>query len=190
MSIFDDKPLCEDSDAETFAQAIEGVKPLVQDKIPQRTKTALRKNKELAYQRQQATMDQSQVIDGLSSEAVDIVESDQELLFAIPGVQLKTMQRLRRGQIHWEEGIDLHGMSIELARDQLSDFIRSAHRKQCQCVIVVHGKAYSQSGQQPLIKSYTNDWLRQMPQVLAFCSAQPKDGGAGALYVMLRKPKT
>jgi DNA-nicking Smr family endonuclease len=55
--------------------------------------------------------------------------------------------------------------------------------------MVIHGKAFSQSGQQPVLKSYVNDWLRQLPQVLAFCSAQPKDGGSGALYILIKQIK-
>ena len=89
----------------------------------------------------------------------------------------------------WEQGIDLHGLSIDEARDQLSNFIRSCYYQGCQTVLVIHGKAYSQSGSLPLLKSYTNDWLRQLPEVLAFSSAQAKDGGAGALYVLLKRKK-
>lgn len=147
----------------------------------------IRKNKEHEIHRQNATAEVEQVIDGLSSEAVEIVESNQELLFVSPGVQIRTMKRLRKGHMAWEAGIDLHGMTIDTARDELSSFIRSCQKQGARVVIVVHGKSFSQSGQQPILKSYVNDWLRQLPQVLAFCSAQPKDGGSGALYVLLRQ---
>ncbi|EXJ09223.1 Smr domain protein [Nitrincola nitratireducens] len=40
-----------------------------------------------------------------------------------------------------------------------------------------------------MIKSCVNDWLQQIPQVLAFTSAQPKDGGTGAVYVLLKRNK-
>lgn len=152
-----------------------------------RSNASVHKKKDQAALRDNATAEIEQVIDGLSSEAVEIVESEEELLFAIPGVQLRTLKRLRKGHIPWEAGIDLHGMSVDIARDELSHFIRDAHKQQCRCVIVVHGKSFSQSGQAPVLKSYVNDWLRQLHQVAAFCSAQPKDGGTGALYVLLRQ---
>ena len=50
---------------------------------------------------------------------------------------------------------------------------------------IVHGKGL-QNGQ-PLIKTCVNGWLRQIPQVLAFVSALPRDGGTGAAYVLLKK---
>ena len=187
--IFDAKPEYSDKSPDTFAQAVVGVTPFDQDKANLRAKPSIRKKQNKSYHREQATTDTTQIADGLSTEAVDIVDSDQALLFAAPGVQLKVIKRLRQGHISWEQGIDLHGFNIDTARDELSQFIRSSFHQQCHVVLVVHGKAYSQSGQQPLLKSYANDWLRQLPEVLAFCSAQAKDGGTGALYVLLRRKR-
>ncbi len=188
-TLFDAKPDLESEDLDCFSEAIQGVKPNKQDKIGRNSTIRLTKNADKAYHREQATVDTSQISDGLSTESVDIVESDQALLFAAPGIQLNVIKRLKKGHIPWEQGIDLHGFSIDEARDQLSNFIRSCYYQGCQTVLVVHGKAYSQSGSLPLLKSYTNDWLRQLPEVLAFSSAQAKDGGAGALYVLLKRKK-
>jgi DNA-nicking Smr family endonuclease len=38
----------------------------------------------------------------------------------------------------------------------------------------------------PVIKNELNRWLRQHKDVQAFCSASQKDGGTGALFVLLR----
>ena len=51
-------------------------------------------------------------------------------------------------------------------------------------VKIVHGK-----GSEAILKTCINGWLRQLPEVLAFCSAPPKDGGNGAVLVLLKKPK-
>ncbi len=173
----------------SFTSLMGDVSPLKHDKATLRTNGPIRKDRSRAYHRAMAEAESEQVIDGLSSEAVEIVESDEELLFAAPGVQIRVMKRLRKGHVPWEAGIDLHGMTVDTARDELSAFIRDAHRQGMRSVIVVHGKAFSQSGQQPVLKSYVNDWLRQLDHVLAFCSAQPRDGGSGALYVLLRQSK-
>ncbi|WP_020680378.1 Smr/MutS family protein [Marinobacterium rhizophilum] len=141
----------------------------------------------LDYKRAAATRETRQVIDGLSSEAAEIVESCEELLFAAPGIQLGLMKRLRKGHIPWEQGLDLHGMTVDQARDELCRFIADGLRQQARVVLVVHGKAYSQAGSYPVLKSRVNDWLRQLHGVMAFCSAQPKDGGTGALYVLLKR---
>ena len=139
------------------------------------------------YKRSQAVREEEKVIDDLSSEAVGLVESNEELLFVSPGVQLRLIQRLKQGHIPWEAGLDLHGYTIEQARDEVSRFLRDARRQNMRSVILVHGKSHTQSGKSPLIKSYVNEWLRRFPGVLAFCSAQPKDGGTGAVYVLLKR---
>ncbi len=187
--IFDTKPDLPEKLADNFAEAVEDITPFSQDKVNLYLKKKLSKRSDKAYHRDQATQDISQVADGLSTETVAMVDSDQALHFSAPGIQLKTLQRLRKGHLPWEQGIDLHGLNIEDARNHLSQFIRSSYQQQKQIVLVVHGKAYSQSGSSPMLKSYTNDWLRQLPEVLAFSSAQPKDGGTGALYVLLRRRK-
>lgn len=56
---------------------------------------------EQAYRRAAAETESQQFIDGLSLGAVEIVESEQELLFASPGVQIRQMKKLRRGHIPW-----------------------------------------------------------------------------------------
>ncbi len=185
-----DKINSEKTQAElSFTEMMADVSPIKQDKAVLRTNGPIRKDKQRAYQRSMAEADIDQVIDGLSSEIVAIVESDEELIFAAPGIQVSMMKRLRKGHIPWEAGIDLHGMTVDTARDELSLFIRDAQRQGMRSVMIIHGKAFSQSGQQPVLKSYVNDWLRQLPQVLAFCSAQPKDGGSGALYILIKQIK-
>ena len=38
-----------------------------------------------------------------------------------------------------------------------------------------------------MLKSYVNKWLPNLPEVMAFHSAQQHHGGAGAVYVLLKK---
>ena len=173
----------------SFADAMQGVTRHKHDKADLSVEKTTRKKKDhnSSYRRHAATLADDKVIDGLSDEAVELVESSEELLFANPGVQLRVLKRLKQGHIPWEGGIDLHGYTVDQARDQLSKFIYDSRKAGARSVIVIHGKAYSSEGQEPLIKSYVNEWLKRLDGVLAFCSAQPKDGGTGALYVLLKK---
>lgn len=186
-------PTDTDSDDIDFNSAMQGVKPLTHDRHvePTQLKPKLRPTRDQAtrYRRAAAAQEIEQVIDGLSSEASEIIDSNDELLFAAPGIQLRMLKRLRQGHIPWEAGLDLHGYTVDQARDELSTFIRDAARQQMRAVIVVHGKAFSQPGQPAMLKSCVNDWLRQLHQVVAFCSAQPRDGGTGAVYVLLRRER-
>ncbi|MBV0931935.1 Smr/MutS family protein [Marinobacterium weihaiense] len=188
MSYPTDTDLDQDLD---FNSAMQGVTPLSHDRHVERPqlKPTLKpaRDESTLYRRAAASQELEQVIDGLSSEASEIVESNDELLFAAPGIQMGMLKKLRKGHVPWEAGLDLHGYTVEQARDELSGFIRDAERQQMRAVIVVHGKSYSQAGQPALLKSCVNDWLRQLNSVLAFCSAQPRDGGTGALYVLLRR---
>ncbi len=172
----------------SFLDAMQGVTRHQHDRADIRKPKHADKQNTL-YRRNAAMEEQEKVIDGLSDEAVELVKSSEELLFANPGVQLRVLKRLKQGHIPWEQGIDLHGYTVDKARDQLSRFILDARRNNHRCVLVVHGKAHSSESQQALIKSYVNEWLKRLNGVLAFCSAEAKDGGAGALYVLLKRDK-
>ncbi len=136
------------------------------------------------YRRTAAVRQDELIVDGLSDANVTRVGSEDELLFALPGVQHRLLQRLKQGHIPWDQGLDLHGYTVDQARDQVSLFIRDARQQKLRCLLLVHGKAHSGEA---LLKSYVNEWLRRLPGVLAFCSAQPADGGNGALYILLKR---
>ncbi|MFW1676293.1 Smr/MutS family protein [Pontibacter sp. JAM-7] len=140
--------------------------------------------KNRSYRRTAAVRTDELIVDGLSDTAVDQVGPEQPLLFALPGVQQRLLQRLRQGHIPWDQGLDLHGYTVDQARNQLSLFIRDARQHKQRCLLLVHGKAHSNEA---LLKSYINEWLRRIPGVLAFCSAQPADGGNGAVYILLKR---
>jgi len=50
----------------------------------------------------------------------------------------------------------------------------------------VHGKGYRSGARGPILKVAVDTWLRRHPDVMAFTSARPIDGGTGAVYVLLR----
>ncbi|KEA63811.1 Smr domain protein [Marinobacterium lacunae] len=175
------------SDLSDFQTAVADVSPLKTDRIQRRRSHKPSVSEAQHYRRQAAEQESEAFVDGLSTTAVEIIESEQDLLFVSQGIQIRQMKRLRRGHIPWQAGLDLHGYTLEQAREELSRFIRDSEANGLRCVLVIHGKSYSQPGQPALIKSHVNDWLRQLPPVLAFCSAQPADGGTGAVYVLLKQ---
>ena len=86
-----------------------------------------------------------------------------------------------------EAKIDLHGLIVDEARDKLARFLSSSVRHSHKCVLIIHGKGAKAATTKPKIKNMVNGWLRQHPSVLAFCSAIPKHGGTGAVYVLLKR---
>lgn len=126
-------------------------------------------------------------VDGMSDQFVLDVGPEDPLLWIGNGVQEGQMRKLKAGQIEFEGSLDLHGMTVEVARNTLWEFLAEATRREVRCVRVTHGKAARLDGRRPLIKSHVNTWLRQHPSVLGFCSCVPRHGGTGSLYLLLKR---
>ena len=177
----------QDNDFSLFHAEVRGVKPIKHDRAEVGKPKADRK--QLAGLRQAATVrsDKALVIDGMSDQFVIDVGAEDELLWRRDGVQETQLRKLKLGQIAFEGSLDLHGMTVEKARETLWDFIAEATKLEVRCVRVTHGKAARLDGKRPMIKSHVNTWLRQHPQVLGFASCNARHGGTGAVYVMLKR---
>jgi DNA-nicking Smr family endonuclease len=101
------------------------------------------------------------------------------------GIQLRTMQKLKRGRFRIEAQLDLHNMTVETARSVLLDFIATKQSESMTAVRIIHGKGLrSENG--PRLKHMTRQVLRDHPLVRAYTSCKPSDGGSGAVDVLLR----
>ncbi|MGD8207552.1 MAG: Smr/MutS family protein [Thiohalocapsa sp.] len=116
------------------------------------------------------------------------VETHDYLLFARPGVQRRLLADLQRGRVEPGLELDLHGLTAEHARPILREFLAECHHRRIRCARIIHGKGYGSGRRQPVLKCKVNYWLRLRADVLAFCSATRRDGGTGAVYVLLRNP--
>lgn len=124
----------------------------------------------------------------LSDIITDTVLSETSLSYTQPGLARQRFKALKNGQIRWEGRLDLHGLKSETARDSLCHFIQTQMEQEKRCVLIVHGKG-GHLGAPPVIKNLVNRWLPQLEEVLAFHSALPKDGGMGAVYVLLKRTR-
>jgi DNA-nicking Smr family endonuclease len=176
----------QDDDFSLFHSAVRGVKPIKH--VRAETGKPRSNREQIASRRANATSRNEQTrVDGLSDQFVIDVGAEDELYWARDGVQDSQIRKLKAGQIPFEGSLDLHGLSVEKAREQLWEFIAEAGKYEIRCVRVTHGKAARLDGKRPLIKSHVNTWLRQHPQVLGFTSCLARQGGTGALYVMLKR---
>ncbi len=122
--------------------------------------------------------------------AFDITLSDEYVEGVVSGLDLRLLQRLRRGEFAYQDYVDLHGLNVEQARAKIDEFLATAVRLGKRCVLLVHGRGKNSKDQVPVLKRRVTEWLargRWSRMVLAFCSARPCDGGTGALYVLLRR---
>jgi DNA-nicking Smr family endonuclease len=119
----------------------------------------------------------------------DIVGNEETLSFRRSGIQKRLLARLRNGQLKMEAQLDLHGMTIPVAHQAFSEFIDECQQLNIRHVRIIHGKGWGSKHHKPVLKTKLNTWLRENQDVLAFCSARIEDGGAGAVYVLLRRLK-
>ena len=106
-----------------------------------------------------------------------------------PGLDRRTAQRLKRGQLPIEARIDLHGLTRDEAGDALGAFITGSRAAGRRCVLVITGRG-RRTGGAGVLRGAVPGWLNAAhlrDHVLAFGQARPKDGGEGAFYVLLRR---
>lgn len=124
-----------------------------------------------------------------ADDSTPFVQSQDSLQFARTGVQYRVKQQMRRGDIDISATLDLHGLNLDQAEEALSNFLARAVENESRYVLVIHGKAAYKEAPYPKLKNKVNQWLRAHSEVLAFCSANPYQGGVGAVYVLLRRAK-
>lgn len=137
----------------------------------------------------QHLLDEAAALRESLSDEVDVsslLDTDEHLSFRRPGVGMDVAQKLRRGKWSIQREVDLHGMRTDEAREALGSFIRESHKQGIRCVRVVHGKGLGSPGKAPVLKDKVHRWLVQKAEVVAFVQAQPAQGGAGAVVVLLQ----
>jgi len=109
------------------------------------------------------------------------------------GLDRRTDERLRRGRMEIDGRLDLHGMTQGEAHDALSAYVARAHREGRRVLLVITGKGKDDlTGNRGVLRSAVPRWLAEAPMrpyVLAVRQAQLHHGGAGALYVLLKRKR-
>ncbi|HZT51901.1 MAG TPA: Smr/MutS family protein [Stellaceae bacterium] len=106
-----------------------------------------------------------------------------------PGLDKRSAQRLRRGEMPIEARLDLHGMTQDEAHRALERFIPAQREAGRRAVLIITGKGTGGDG---VLRRSVPRWLaeaRCRPHVLATAPARPQHGGDGALYVLLRRTR-
>lgn len=107
----------------------------------------------------------------------------------LAGIDGHRADKLRRGKTPIEGRLDLHGMRRDEAHDALIGFLSSAYRSGRRNLLVITGKGTFGNGV-GVLRGEVPRWLNEAPLrpiVLAYAEAHPREGGAGALYVALRR---
>lgn len=180
----------ERSDESAFEQAVQGILPInadprgkarapappTVDDIPRHDEDA------------EAFAELVSLVEGTGT--FDISDSDEFIEGAMNGLDRRILGRLKRGDYAVKAHIDLHGLTRDPAREAVQQFIMQSRRDGHRCVLIVHGRGLNSKDKIPVLKLLLQSWLergRIARAVLAFCTARPHDGGAGAVYVLLRR---
>lgn len=115
------------------------------------------------------------------------LESGEELFFRRPQLPPRVMKDLRRGRFAVQDELDLHGMTANEARVALRAFMAEVLLHGHRCVRIIHGKGLRSGPGGPVLKAKLNKWLPQWDEVLAYVTAPARDGGSGAVYVLLAR---
>jgi DNA-nicking Smr family endonuclease len=124
------------------------------------------------------------------SAPFDLADSDEFIEGCVHGLDPRVVRRLRKGDFAVQAHLDLHGLTRDEARRELEAFLARSRQAGKRCVLVVHGRGLHSKDQMPVLKDALKRWMttaRFAEHVLAFATARPHDGGAGAVYVLLKR---
>ena len=178
-----------DDDKVLFMQAMSGVNQLEDKNVRSSIKSSKPSKPDATILSKRAAAqggDAAELSVGLSDmqALLNPVAAESILSYKQPTLQNKVFTQLKQGKLRWYDAVDIHGCTIEEARTAVTQLLSQAKKNNENMVKIVHGK-----GSEAILKTCVNGWLRQLPEVLAFCSAPPKDGGNGAVLVLLKKSK-
>jgi len=114
-------------------------------------------------------------------------------------IDRRTEQKLKRGRMEIDATLDLHGLKQQAAHARLLHFIARAAEDGHRAVLVITGKGSrgDEAGIMPserrgVLRAQVPLWLEEAPlhaYVRGVKSAGPRHGGAGALYVLIKRKK-
>lgn len=163
-----------------FQNAVKGTKPLVQKKI--RLAPPASPLKPLKPGKNRLHWDDLPI--ERETQATAIVKGEESISYKQSGVSSSLLSKLSKSQFPIDAILDLHGLSIEKALLAVDDFFQQCRHNSVRVALIIHGKG--QHSETPVLKNEINHLLRTLNIVLAFCSASPKHGGRGAIYVLLK----
>ena len=102
-----------------------------------------------------------------------------------PGCSIDLVRKLSRIQMPIQAHLDLHGWTVEEARNTFSVFIDEVSPRSYTLVRIVTGQGYGSRSGRSVLRLTVPRWLKQHHNVLAFSWATERWGGNGALIVLL-----
>ncbi|MGN6581084.1 MAG: Smr/MutS family protein [Bordetella sp.] len=176
-----------EQDIDAFRKAVQSATPIKTRNQIERRPAALPASPAVEARRMHATGEKPDRADaGISDGGVAHLLSENGTAYVRADAAPDTARKLKQG--HWRAGaeLDLHGLRVEQARHAVISFLDECLGQGVRCLRIVHGKGYGSEGMNPVLKDKVRAWLAQKPEVLAFSEATPREGGSGALLVLMQ----
>ncbi len=175
-----------DAEEDLFAEAMADVRPL--ERNCEAPAITLRKPVPISEREREVLAELDGIVTG--ERPLDLLDSDGRLEGFVRGLDPRVLKQLRKGELSIQADLDLHGLDAPTARSHVESFISDCHEEGLRCVRIVHGRGRNSPGGIPVLRESLPRWLARGPArriVLAYTSAPPKDGGSGALCLLLRR---
>jgi len=105
-------------------------------------------------------------------------------------------RRLSRGMVQPDATVDLHGHTLNSAYAMLDDALGRSIARGDRVILLITGKPPRPDSERPhargAIRAAVGDWLhasRHADSIAAVRGTNPRHGGTGALYIVLRRPR-
>nr|WP_283619732.1 endonuclease SmrB [Alteromonas macleodii] len=166
----------------SFADAMQGVTPLSQDKVePDKQVELFKKSQQVKGKHLKHSKQLAASFD-FSDMYQAALPQEGPMRFCQEGESTHILKQLRRGDYSPEMTLDLHGLTREMAKAELAALIHTARKELIDCVCVMHGFG------QGVLKAALPHYLVQHPHVRAFHQAPLEYGGKAALLVLIDIP--
>lgn len=172
-----------DDDRALFRQAVQGTTPL--DPLNRDLSSKAPKKRSISFKKRENSPEIT--LTHAHSAHPATVGPLTPLSFARNGVSSRQLSDLKRGKHPIQASLDLHGHTLAEAETALSALLTRSLGRGDRCIHVVHGKGLTRGSETPILKNFINQQLRNIAEVLAFCSAEPKEGGTGAVTILLKR---
>jgi len=168
--------------------------------MPGRKATAVEPEKPLSFEREVGVRPVDKPI-GLRHRSTPVLSPEGEGLKRpkpTPGTTLDGSwdRRLSRGMVQPDATVDLHGHTLNSAHALLDDALARSIARGDRVILLITGKPPRADSERPhargAIRAAVGDWLhasRHADSIAAVRGANPRHGGQGALYIVLRRPR-
>lgn len=167
------------TDLTLFQEAMNGVRPLEQDKIRLEQPRIKRKRQNEGQINQQINQ-QSYYF---SDEYSPLLPEEGAMRWCVNAEYSRELKKLRKGQYEPELLLDLHGLTQQEAKYEIGALIHECLKRRYNVCSIMHGHGKN------ILKKRVPQWLAQHPDIVAFHQAPRHMGGNSTLLVMLNLPR-